>query len=380
MIILLLSWVVWATIACSIRHGVLPVSGITHRRLHAAIDGLHVFSTRRYSSSIILRNSVRNRDDEIDIRRSMTENSTGSMDDHYEELKLQIEILKKVKEKRQLDYTAAELALLRLQEEVHRLDADRCGGESTAVYLMSVDSRSSSSSSAAAVDYSYGFVSKSFGGAMGWSSDILRSNATASESSTVPPSAAVLAFNSFRRELLAIFTRGAATANAGSKAPSEEDTSQSAAIDSRLKLSQLRLSNDAIWEREERRPAIKAPWVIKVPYYVLCWVLDRLFEGDPISRFYYLETVARMPYFSYITMLHTYETLGWWRRSTEAKRVHFAEEYNEYHHLLIWESLGGDQHWRVRFLAQHSAIAYYFGLIALWILSPSLAYNFSELM
>jgi hypothetical protein len=215
---------------------------------------------------------------------------------------------------------------------------------------------------------------------MGWSSDILRSNATAGESSTVPPSAAVLALNSFRRELLAIFSRGAATANAGSKAPSEEDTSQSAAIDSRLKLSQLRLSNDAIWEREERRPAIKAPWVIKVPYYVLCWVLDRLFEGDPISRFYYLETVARMPYFSYITMLHTYETLGWWRRSTEAKRVHFAEEYNEYHHLLIWESLGGDQHWRVRFLAQHSAIAYYFGLIALWILSPSLAYNFSELM
>ena len=371
MIILLLSWV-WATIACSIRHDVLPVSELTHRRLH---DGLHVFSTRRYSSSssIILRNSVRNRDDEIDISRSMTESSTGSMDDHYEELKLQIEILKKVKEKRQLDYTAAELALLRLQEEVHRLDADRCGGESTAVYLMSVDSPSSSSSAAAAVDYSYGFVSKSFGGAMGWSSDILRRNATASESSTVPPSAAVLALNSFRRELLAIFTR-AATTNA------EENTSQLAAIDSRLKLSQLRLSNDAIWEREERRPAIKAPWVIKVPYYVLCWVLDRLFEGDPISRFYYLETVARMPYFSYITMLHTYETLGWWRRSTEAKRVHFAEEYNEYHHLLIWESLGGDQHWRVRFLAQHSAIAYYFGLIALWILSPSLAYNFSELM
>lgn len=338
-----------------------------------------MFSTRRYSSSIIVRNSVRNRDDEIDISRSITESSTGSMNDHYEELKLQIEILKKVKEKRQLDYTAAELALLRLQEEVHRLDADRCGGESTAVYLTSVDSPSSSSS-AAAVDYSYGFVSKSFGGAMGWSSDILCSNATASESSTVPPSAAVLALNSFRRELLAIFSPGATTANAGSKAPSEEDTSQSAAIDSRLKLSQLRLSNDAIWEREERRPAIKAPWVIKVPYYVLCWVLDRLFEGDPISRFYYLETVARMPYFSYITMLHTYETLGWWRRSTEAKRVHFAEEYNEYHHLLIWESLGGDQHWRVRFLAQHSAIAYYFGLIALWILSPSLAYNFSELM
>lgn len=215
---------------------------------------------------------------------------------------------------------------------------------------------------------------------MGWSSDVLRSNASASESSTVPPSAVALAWNSFRRELRAIFTRAAAATEDTSQEATSENSQQALAIDSRLKLSQLRLSNDAIWQREERRPAIKAPWVIKVPYYVLCWVLDRLFEGDPISRFYYLETVARMPYFSYITMLHTYETLGWWRRSTEAKRVHFAEEYNEYHHLLIWESLGGDQHWRVRFLAQHSAIAYYFGLIALWILSPSLAYNFSELM
>jgi ubiquinol oxidase len=60
--------------------------------------------------------------------------------------------------------------------------------------------------------------------------------------------------------------------------------------------------------------------------------------------------------------------------------VHFAEEMNELNHLLIWESLGGDQDWRVRFLAQHSAIAYYFLLIALWIASPSIAYNFSELM
>jgi ubiquinol oxidase len=87
-----------------------------------------------------------------------------------------------------------------------------------------------------------------------------------------------------------------------------------------------------------------------------------------------------MPYFSYIFMLHTYETLGWWRRSAEAKRVHFAEEFNEYNHLLIMEALGGDQKWRVRFFAQHSAILYYFTLLFLWVMSPSLAYNFSELI
>lgn len=87
-----------------------------------------------------------------------------------------------------------------------------------------------------------------------------------------------------------------------------------------------------------------------------------------------------MPYFSYISMLQLYETLGWWRRSTEAKRIHFAEEYNEFNHLLIMEALGGDQKWRVRFFAQHAAVVYYFILILVWATSPTLAYNFSELI
>ena len=36
--------------------------------------------------------------------------------------------------------------------------------------------------------------------------------------------------------------------------------------------------------------------------------------------------------------------------------------------------------YQVRFLAQHSAIAYFFVLIFLWFASPSLAYNFSQLI
>ena len=88
-----------------------------------------------------------------------------------------------------------------------------------------------------------------------------------------------------------------------------------------LKLSQLKLSNDAIWDRERARPPITAPLIIKGPYLILCFFLDALFDNRPISRFYFLETVARMPYFSYITMLHTYETLGWWRRSAEVRKL-----------------------------------------------------------
>ena len=44
------------------------------------------------------------------------------------------------------------------------------------------------------------------------------------------------------------------------------------------------------------------------------------------------------------------------------------------------ESLGGDQPYWVRFLAQHSAIAYYVALCLLWMISPSLSYKFSEML
>ncbi len=32
-----------------------------------------------------------------------------------------------------------------------------------------------------------------------------------------------------------------------------------------------------------------------------------------------------MPYFSYISCLHLYESLGWWRAAAELRKVHFAE-------------------------------------------------------
>ena len=95
----------------------------------------------------------------------------------------------------------------------------------------------------------------------------------------------------------------------------------------RAQLDSLVLSNEAVWTREEDRTQVAAPWTLKVPYYALCWVIDVAFDGRPLARFWFLETVARMPYLSYVSMLHLYETLGWWRRSAETKRVHFAEEW-----------------------------------------------------
>lgn len=60
--------------------------------------------------------------------------------------------------------------------------------------------------------------------------------------------------------------------------------------------------------------------------------------------------------------------------------VYFFAWRNEFHHLLIMESIGGDQAWWVRFTAQHSAIVYFVVLSFLWLVSPSLSYRFSELL
>lgn len=40
-----------------------------------------------------------------------------------------------------------------------------------------------------------------------------------------------------------------------------------------------------------------------------------------LCRFWVLEVVARMPYFAYISMLHLYESLGWWRAGAELRKV-----------------------------------------------------------
>ena len=107
----------------------------------------------------------------------------------------------------------------------------------------------------------------------------------------------------------------------------------------RQKLATLTLDDAAVWRREkdrERSPGhYKAPLPVRFLYLSLCVVLDLLYAGRPIQRFWVLETVARMPYFAYISMLHLYESLGWWRAGAELRRVHFAEEWNELHHLQV---------------------------------------------
>jgi hypothetical protein len=141
------------------------------------------------------------------------------------------------------------------------------------------------------------------------------------------------------------------------------------------------LSNEAVKKAELRREALEGRVdtnpVARKLYDVGCLILDELFDERPIARFWFLETIARIPYFTYVSMLHLYESLGWWR-GVELRKVHNAQEYNELHHLLIMESLGGDAIWSDRFLGYHIAIGYYWILCVVFFFSPAVAYEFME--
>ena len=110
-------------------------------------------------------------------------------------------------------------------------------------------------------------------------------------------------------------------------------------------------------------------------------LFDVLLPGKTVdrayARFFALETIARMPYFSYLSVLHLYETLGRWRRADYIK-MHFAESWNELHHLLIMEDLGGGDRWFDRFIAQHAAFFYYWVVVACYMANPSFAYNLNQ--
>ena len=111
------------------------------------------------------------------------------------------------------------------------------------------------------------------------------------------------------------------------------------------------------------------------------FLFDNLFGGRSVSRayarFYALENIARMPYFSYLSVLHLYESLGWWSRADYLK-VHFSESWNEQHYPLIMEQMGGSSRWMDRFVAQHVAVFYYWIVVALYMANPTFAYNLNQ--
>lgn len=119
--------------------------------------------------------------------------------------------------------------------------------------------------------------------------------------------------------------------------------------------------------------------MIRLLVGILVFVINTVYANRPYPRFYVLETVARVPYFSYLSVLHLYETLGLWRKADWLK-IHFAESWNELHHLLIMEELGGADFWVDRLLARTAALVYYWIIAALYLVAPRSAYHFMEMV
>ena len=100
---------------------------------------------------------------------------------------------------------------------------------------------------------------------------------------------------------------------------------------------------------------------------------------DAFTRFFVLETVARVPYFAYLTVLHFRETFG--ERDLEYKmRAHYAEADNEFHHLLIMEELGGGERTVDGWVAHTMAFLYYWYVVVVYLISEQAAYHLSELI
>jgi len=117
--------------------------------------------------------------------------------------------------------------------------------------------------------------------------------------------------------------------------------------------------------------------IVDSVYKAICF----LYDGNDYARFFVLETVARVPYFAYLSVMHLRETFG--SRDPgdgDRMRTHYAEADNELHHLLIMESLGGNASIVDRTLAQTMAFAYYWYVIGVYSISEQAAYHLSELI
>jgi ubiquinol oxidase len=121
--------------------------------------------------------------------------------------------------------------------------------------------------------------------------------------------------------------------------------------------------------------------VIDTVYDVICFLYPVKGNDRDYARFFVLETVARVPYFAYLSVMHLRETFGErYPKMSDRMRTHYAEADNELHHLLIMESLGGNSNIIDRTLAQTMAFFYYWYVIGIYTFNEPAAYHLSELI
>lgn len=121
--------------------------------------------------------------------------------------------------------------------------------------------------------------------------------------------------------------------------------------------------------------------LIDTVYDIICFLYPVRGNDRDFARFFVLETVARVPYFAYLSVMHFRETFGErYDSMSERMRTHYAEADNELHHLLIMESLGGNSSIVDRTVAQTMAFFYYWYVIVIYAWNEPAAYHLSELI
>ena len=105
-------------------------------------------------------------------------------------------------------------------------------------------------------------------------------------------------------------------------------------------------------------------------------ILDFLYQGRDIQRFWVLETIARAPYFAFLSVLHFKESLGLRTpEHFELMKEHFEQTVNETEHLEEMERRGGHTAWIDRFFAYHLVLVYYWIMVSYYFVSPRNAYH-----
>ena len=105
-------------------------------------------------------------------------------------------------------------------------------------------------------------------------------------------------------------------------------------------------------------------------------IIDFLYRGRDIPRFWVLEEIARAPYFSFMSVLHFRESLG--LRGPEhiyLMKEHFAQTLNETEHLEEMELREGNKYWIDRFFAKHLVLLYFWIMVGYYFIDPVNAYD-----
>ena len=108
-------------------------------------------------------------------------------------------------------------------------------------------------------------------------------------------------------------------------------------------------------------------------------ILDFLYQGRDIQRFWVLEEIARAPYFAFLSVLHFRESMG--LRGPEhlyLMKEHFDQSVNETEHLECMERRGGNSYFIDRFVAKHLVLLYYWVNVVYYWVAPRLAYHLSS--